>query len=376
MSKWLSAKNILCIRLDAMGDVIMTTPAMKALKNAVSGRKISLLTSQQGAQIAESIPLFDEVMTYPAPWLKASSREKCEEVDFKIIEEIKKRNFDGAVIFTVYSQNPLPTALLCYLAKIPLVASYCRENPYALLSDWVKEEEPEIKIRHEVRRHLDLVKALGVNGENLPLVLEANDEAIASLTKKVAGDQKDWIVIHPGATAESRRYSEERFAELADHMIEKMNAKILFTGSSSERKIIERIQSRMKNESMNLGGELSLKEMIALLKLTPLLISNNSGPVHMAAALGTPVVDLYALTNPQHTPWMVPNAVLFKDVPCRYCYKSICPNGTNECLDISPESILECAVVLKREGEMGPSYDMQMIHPLKLAKETTYDSGK
>src|SRR5690606_26052384 len=92
MSKWLSAKNILCIRLDAMGDVIMTTPAMKALKNAVSGRKISLLTSQQGAQIAESIPLFDEVMTYPAPWLKASSREKCEEVDFKIIEEIKKRN--------------------------------------------------------------------------------------------------------------------------------------------------------------------------------------------------------------------------------------------------------------------------------------------
>lgn len=366
MNNWASAKKILCIRLDAMGDVIMTTPAIKALKNAVQERTITLLTSKQGAEIAESIPLFEDVIIYPAPWLKANARERSPEVDFTLIEKLRKMKFDGAVIFTVYSQNPLPSALVCYLAGIPLVASYCRENPYALLTDWIREEEPVMRIRHEVRRHLDLVGELGAKSANLPMVLETDDLATDSLLRKIGSDQENWIVIHPGATAESRRYREEGFAQIADKIIERTGSRVFFTGSSGEKEIIERIQSLMENESVNLGGKLSLKEMIALLKLAPLLISNNSGPVHMASALGTPVVDLYALTNPQHTPWMVPHAVLFKDVPCRYCYKSICPNGTNDCLDIPPEEIIHHALALKKEGEMGPSYDMQMINPLKL----------
>src|SRR5207302_7487370 len=89
----------------------------------------------------------------------------------------------------------------------------------------------------------------------------------------------------------------------------------------------------------------------ALIALAPLLISNNTGPVHVAAAVGTPVVDLYALTNPQHTPWAVPSRVLSYDVPCKYCYKSVCPEGHHDCLRrVTPDAVVEAACELLREG--------------------------
>ena len=89
------------------------------------------------------------------------------------------------------------------------------------------------------------------------------------------------------------------------------------------------------------------RALAALIGLAPLMISNNTGPVHVAAALGTPVVALYALTNPQHTPWQVPSRVLFNDVPCKFCYKSICPLGHHNCLRlVEPEDVVHAAAEL------------------------------
>src|SRR5438270_259735 len=103
--------------------------------------------------------------------------------------------------------------------------------------------------------------------------------------------------------------------------------------------------------SLSLVGCLNLPELGALLPLAPLQISNNTGPVHVAAAVGTPVVELYALTNPQHTPWAVPSRVLNHDVPCKYCYKSVCPEGHHDCLrKVTPESVVEAACDLLRES--------------------------
>lgn len=382
MNQWAKAKNILCIRLDAMGDLLMTTPAIQSLKEAVPGREITLLTSEQGSHIASSIDLFQRVITYSAPWLKASGERVDSKIDFELIEKLKRERFDGAVIFTVYSQNPLPSALMCFLAEIPLRASFCRENPYSLLTEWIIEEEPEKVLRHEVRRHLDLVKHLGASGENLKLSLSVDGSSLSSLSQKLVGkcnlDLSDWIVIHPGSTASSRRYSTSGFAGVADLIIEKTKRKILFTGSLQEKEIVQEIQSRMRNPSEDLSGLLSLKEMIALLFKTPLLISNNSGPIHMAAALGTPVVDLYALTNPQHTPWMVFNETLFHDVSCKFCYKSICPQGTNACLNnISPQAIYEAAERLLSLSKGAVRYDEKAILPLQfpmiLRKEENHD---
>jgi ADP-heptose:LPS heptosyltransferase len=110
----------------------------------------------------------------------------------------------------------------------------------------------------------------------------------------------------------------------------------------------------MNAPGVSLAGRLGVDGLTALLSFAPLLISNNTGPVHIAAALGTPVVDLYALTNPQHTPWRVANRVLSFDVPCKYCYKSICPEGHNDCLRrIAPSAVVQAALDLYRETRQG-----------------------
>ena len=376
MTDWKSAKNVLCIRLDAMGDLLMTTPALKMLKEGARGRKITLLTSPQGAKIAESIPLFHEIIVYEAPWLKASGLKKNPGPDFEMIRTLEEKRFDAAVIFSVYSQNPLPSAMMAYMAKIPLRAAYCRENPYSLLTTWIKEEEPEKILRHEVRRHLDLIEKLGCSAINLPLILNIDENARTSLFEKLLnlelGTDRKWVVIHPGSTAESRRYSIEGFARTADQLSEN-GFKVLFTGSAEERSLITEIQIGMTHPSFNLGGLLNLKEMIALLASSPLLISNNSGPVHMAAAVGTPVVVLYALTNPQHTPWLVPNHVLYHDVDCKFCYKSICPLGSNACLNnIDVNLIVEKSLDLLHTEE-APSYDFLAINPILINREMQYD---
>jgi ADP-heptose:LPS heptosyltransferase len=106
----------------------------------------------------------------------------------------------------------------------------------------------------------------------------------------------------------------------------------------------------MAAPSFSLVDQLNLAEMAALLALAPVLISNNTGPVHMAAALGTPTIDIYALTNPQHTPWAVPHRVLSHDVPCKYCYKSICPEGHHNCLRlITPAEVVSATLELFNE---------------------------
>src|SRR5262249_20804845 len=151
---------------------------------------------------------------------------------------------------------------------------------------------------------------------------------------------RPWVLVHPGASAASRRYPPELFAEAAGMIQRKLGCPVVFTGSAQERELVEGIRASMQAPSLSLAGRLSLGELAAVTSLASVLVSNNTGPVHVAAAVGTPVVDLYALTNPQHTPWGVPCRVLSHDVPCKYCYKSVCPEGHQHCLSrIRPEEV-------------------------------------
>ena len=112
-------------------------------------------------------------------------------------------------------------------------------------------------------------------------------------------------------------------------------------------RLVSFIRGRMAQPARSLAGELVLAELAALVREADLLVTNNTGPAHIAAAVGTPVVDLYALTNPQHTPWQVRSRVLFHDVPCRYCYKSECPAGHHDCLrGVPPETVAAAACEL------------------------------
>ncbi|MDX2096797.1 MAG: lipopolysaccharide heptosyltransferase II [Leptolyngbyaceae cyanobacterium bins.59] len=369
---WDDAQNILCIRLDAIGDLIMTTPAIRAIKQSGGDRRLTLLTSPAGQGIAPFIPEIDAVISYDAPWMKATAPRTSSQPELEMVERLRLAQFDAAVIFTVFSQNPLPAAFLCYLANIPLRLAHCHENPYQLLTDWVLDPEPSQGIRQEVRRQLDLVASVGcqIADERMGLtVREADRQRVLGLLDELGVERdRPWVVIHPGATAASRRYPPEGFAAVARCLTLDANFQVILTGVESERELVQDIQNQMQCASCSLVGKLNLGEMIALVATTPLLISNNTGPVHMASALGTPVIDLYALTNPQHTPWLVPHRVLSHDVPCKFCYKSICPEGHNHCLTlITVEEVVRAALEVwgKAEGRgQRAEGNLSSPHPL------------
>lgn len=157
---WRHARRILCVRLDSLGDVLMCTPAFRALRDSLPGCRLTLLTSPSGAAAAKHVPELDDVVTLKAPWMK-HEEFLHESVVQACIADLTARRFDAAVIFTSWSQSPLPAAMLCHLAGIPLRLASCRENPYQLLSHWVPEPEREGATRHEVQRQLDLVAQIG-----------------------------------------------------------------------------------------------------------------------------------------------------------------------------------------------------------------------
>lgn len=348
-SAWLAATNLLCVRLDSLGDVLMTSPAIRALKESRPDRHITLLTSRSGAKGATLVPEIDELIVFDAPWMKHPPHDQDAALLTGLVNRLRARRFDAAVIFTVYTQSPLPAATVCFLAEIPRRLAHCRENPYLLLTDWVREIEPEQKVRHEVRRQLDLVAHVGcaVGNERLSLrTLPADRLRVLRLLHGLGvKTERAWLVIHPGASAPSRRYPCEHFAEVATALVRDQGWQVVFTGDEGERPLIEQIQLEAAVRSYSLAGRLRIGELAALLQLAPLLISNNSGPVHLAAGVGTPVVDLYALTNPQHTPWQVRSRVLSYDVPCRNCYQSVCPEGHHDCLRRVPPDAVVAAVL-------------------------------
>lgn len=354
---WQHARSILCIRLDYLGDVLMCTPAIRALRTSMPGSRIILLTSGSGAAAAPYIPEVDEALVYAAPWMKSSQPHGPAE-DFTFMETLRTRDFDAAVIFTTYSQSPLPAAMLCYLAGIPLRLAHCRENPYQLLTDWVPDTEPDKQIRHEVQRQLELVTSIGCHTQEQRLsfrVKECDREAVwLKLQERGLGSGRPWILCHPGATAASRRYPAAHFSRAIRELVTQAGVDIVFTGSAEENDLIELIRNEAGVSTFSLAGELNLGQLGAAISLASVVLCNNTGPAHMAAAIGTPIVDLYALTNPQHTPWMVENVVLNHDVPCRSCYKSACPQGHHHCLTkVEPTEVAEAVQSLLKRTSPG-----------------------
>jgi lipopolysaccharide heptosyltransferase II len=340
MTAWRDIRRLLCVRLDSIGDVLMTTPAMRAFRESLDCR-ITLLTSAAGAAVAPLVPEVGDAIVFAAPWMKATQGGAG---DLAMMQRLREGRFDAAVIFTVYSQNPLPAAYLCYLAGIPRRLAHCRENPYQLVTDWVAEPEPAQLIRHEVRRQLDLAAAVGCTTRDTRLSFNVPETARAAIVRRFGGCRRPWVVVHPGGSAASRRYPAESYARAIDLLVAETRCTAILTGDAGEAPLVARVRAAMREPGLALAGELDLAALGALIDEADLVVSNNTGPAHIAAALHTPVVDLYALTNPQHTPWQVASRVLFHDVPCRNCYKSVCPAGHHDCLrKVAPETVAAAA---------------------------------
>ncbi|RZI84482.1 MAG: glycosyltransferase family 9 protein [Rubrivivax sp.] len=352
---WKAVRRLLVIRLDNLGDVLMTTPALQALRLACPQARITLLASPSGAALQPHLPMIDEVIAYAAPWVKGPpQRPASKPGDFDIGRRISAGRYDAAVIFTTATQSPLPAALLCWQAGIGLRLAHCRENPYELLSDWVSDSEViQTGMRHEVRRQLDLVASVGFEAPDLPLVFETRLADQASVRQRLqrAGGRPDqpYVLVHPGATAPSRRYPASWFGQ-AMAMVMQGGVQCVFTGSPAESQLV-REAHEAAGGGVALTGDMSLGELGALIQDAEVLVCNNSGPAHIASAVGTPVVDLYALTNPQHTPWQVPARVLSHDVPCRHCLRSVCPEGHHACLrEVSPVTVADAVMALLGQG--------------------------
>ncbi|MFD0766915.1 glycosyltransferase family 9 protein [Mucilaginibacter lutimaris] len=313
---WLGCKNILCIRPDNMGDLIMTVPAFRALKDTF-GAKITVLTSSMAKGIIKNIAEIDDHIIFDLPWVKTEAQSKTDEF-YEVVAQIKARKFDAAVIFTVYSQNPLPTAMLAYLAGIPKILAYSRENPYQLLTNWVPDKEPYTQLKHQVTRDLELVAAVGATSKDHKLRLTVNEVCWQPVTDKLTGLGIDlnrpWLILHAGVSEEKRRYPVKEWVAAAMQLINEGH-QVLFTGSASEKQLTDELERLTGAGSFSIAGMLNIEEFVCLIKHAPVIVSVNTGTVHIAAAVGTPVVVLYAQTNPQHTPWMAPHKVLEFSVP-------------------------------------------------------------
>jgi ADP-heptose:LPS heptosyltransferase len=362
-AEWRAAQRILAVRLDNLGDVLVTTPAIHAIKRSLPQAEITLLASPVGAQAGRLNPDISDVIVYESPQMDPwqvlphdSAREQA------IIAQLKARQFDAAVIFTSFRQCPLVPAYLCYLADIPLRAAASIDGPGSLLT--TRHKHPE-QMMHEVERGLDLVGALGLAADEVDLVLRVPEDArlemrdwrleIERSQSPISNLQSPLVVIHPGCSMPARTYPWEMFAEVADLLVERLGATVAVTGAESERELVERVVGRVANRGavLPLAGELSFAELCALIEAADLTITNNTGPMHISAAVKTPVVALFALTNPpeQWGPWRVEHRILNHDVPCRICYSRTCPYG-HECLRmVSPAMVVEAAAELLGGGD-------------------------
>jgi lipopolysaccharide heptosyltransferase II len=314
---WHECKKILCIRLDNMGDLLMSTPAFRALKETFSCH-LALLTSAAAAPVTADIPEIDQVIVFNAPWVK-HDHVTTPETYQQVVEQLRKEHFDAAIIFTVYSQNPLPTAMLAFEAGIPLRLAYCRENPYQLLTHWIPDEEPFRSVHHQVERDMMLAAFTGASVLSTRLYLRTRETLWPGIIKKLslrgADPHKSWIIMHPMVQDAKRQYSFNKWIEIGKRIIAEQQCQLLITGNTSEEEEAEKLKEAIGAGAVNLAGAFSIGEFALLIRKSPLVISVNTGTVHIAAATSTPVVVLYALTNMQHTPWRVKSEVLYFDVP-------------------------------------------------------------
>ncbi|HEX5417713.1 MAG TPA: glycosyltransferase family 9 protein [Chloroflexota bacterium] len=337
--RWQDAKRILVVRLDNLGDVLLATPAFRAIRRARPAASITLFAGPAGAPVKGLIPDLDDVVVHRAPWMDpdhALSQEPAREQE--IIATIRDGHYDGAIIFTSYHQSALPAAYLCYLAGVPLRHAASIDGPGSLLTS---RHHPPDRVMHEVERGLDLVGGLGIPPAEDTLVLRPRDadrQAMRGYVGSVRRARCPVVAIHPGCTCPTRTYPPELFARAAAALETELGARILWTGSSAERNLVEEIRSSARaagapDGGISLAGQTDLSRLAALLGAADVVVTNNTGPMHVAAAMGTPVAALFALTNPPEEwhPWKVPHRLLNHDVPCRLCYRRVCPFG-HECL--------------------------------------------
>lgn len=314
-------KRILLARQDNNGDVLLTGPAVRAV--AAQGH-VTFLAGRRGAAAARTLPGVREVIVRGAEWIDAEPQAVDAGEKLAFIDQVRRREFDEAIVFTSFHQSPLPLALLLRMAGVPRIGAISVDYAGSLL-DVRHNVDDDI---HEVERALSLVQAMGYE---LP---ESDDSRLmmSGLPEHTELPFSDYVVVHPGATVPARAWFPERNARLVEQL-HSDGVNVIVTGGGDETALTEYVAAA---HALDLGGKTSFNEFAAVVRDAWAIVCGNTAGAHVAAAVRTPVVSIFPPTVPavRFRPWMVPHVLLGdQTISCAGCRARACPIPGQPCLD-------------------------------------------
>ena len=339
--------NILIVKLSALGDVVHTLPSLALLRKRYPEASITWVIEEAAADLIQGHPDLDRVLvSHRKRWIRdlKKGRLRAFREILLFLKELRSRHYDIVIDF----HGLLKSSIIVFGAAAERKIGY--DSLQELSGLFIKERVPEDLDKHAVDRYLDLVRYLENNegrtggGRNSPGVPaaedspdqarflipigEAEEQQIAGL-RTANGLTGRFVAISPVALWKTKLWDEEKFARLGERIVAELKLPVVFTGSDKQE--IDRIQSLMSLPSVNLAGETSLRELACLYRHAALLITTDSGPMHIAAAMGTPVVALFGPTDARRTgPYGKGHRIVSNDISCRPCFKKKCSLG--ECM--------------------------------------------
>jgi ADP-heptose:LPS heptosyltransferase len=312
----------LVARLDNDGDVLLAGPAVRAV---AARADVVLLCGPRGEQAARLLPGVAEVVVWRAPWIDAEPQPVDPADVARLVSALQAARLDDAVVMTSFHQSPLPLALVLRLAGVPRVSAISEDYPGSLLDVRHRVDED----LHEVHRGLSLAAAAGYP---LPAGDRGGLAVRLPLPTPPATPDGRYLVVHPGGTAPARRMSAHRCAE-AVQALAADGWTVLVTGSPGEEALTAQVAGEMATD---LGGRTSYAELAGLVAGAAAVVVGNTGPGHLAAAVGTPVVSLFSPVVPavRWAPYGVPTVLLGdQDAACKGTRARVCPVPGHPCLD-------------------------------------------
>jgi len=328
--------NILVIAPNWIGDTLLATPFIAALRRALPWAKLTALANVRVAPILERNPHLDTIISYQ----RARGLSDIP-ILYTLIKQLQKRQFDLAILLP----NSFVSALLAFLIRPKWRVGYKKDGRSLLLTHPL----PSLR-QHQVDSYLGLLKGLGIEakGEEFTLSLSPEEKIFAGRVweEHQLTHLTPVIGLNPGADFfPSKMWPSERFAKLADRLIEELGAKVVIFGSRDALSVAEKILSLTAHPVISMVGKDTLRLFAAMVARCDLLITGDTGPMHIASAVKTPVVALFGPTDPEFTaPCGVNNVVIEKELFCSPCFQRRCPRDYHECMDlITVEEVFQAA---------------------------------
>ncbi len=333
--------STLVVRLDSDGDVLLAGPAVRAL--AAAG-PVDLLVAPSGLQAAGLLPDVRHVHVFDAPWSGYQPPPLDRTALARLTSDLSARRYDRGIILVSHHQSPLPAALILRAARVGYLAADCEDYPGSLL-DLRHRRFPG---RHEVEAALDLVRAVGA-------ALPADDDArlavrdpLPDVTDLVPAEP--YVVVHPGASVPARAPGPVHAAAIVDALAADGH-RVVVTGAKGEEALARQVAG---SRATSLAGRTTYPRLAAVLRSARAVVVGNTGPAHLAAAVGTPVVSLFAPVVPaEHwRPWRVRSVVLGdQDAPCAGTRARRCPVVGHPCLTgITPAFVADAVRTVARRS--------------------------